>query len=150
MEVAFLPFFTVFGLQPNLTLVLLVCWITVRGLEESLYLIPVAGLTLGLVDGASLGVALIALAPIAVLYELRGATFGEGPLLITIAFTVVATVAYQSVYLLAFAAGGHSGDILAAVLRVIVPVSLLNVAVLLPTYWVTWALSPDVRRGMFA
>lgn len=149
-EVAFLPYFRILGLQPNLLLVILLCWLMVRGQEESLYLIPIGALALGLVDGAPLGVALLALAPVAVLYDLRGAHLGQGQLLVTVLFTVVATLVYQTIYLLAFAAGGQTGDILSAVLRVIVPVALLNVAVMLPAYWLTWVLSPDVRRAMFA
>lgn len=149
-EVAFLPYFRVGGLQPNLLLVLLVSWLMVRGQEESMYLIPIGAVVLSLVDGAVLGVALLALAPIAVLHDLRGARLGEGQLLVTVAFTVVATLVFQGVYLLAFAAGGHSGDVLAALLRVVLPVSLLNVAVMLPVYWLTWLFSGDVRRAMFA
>jgi hypothetical protein len=149
-EAAFLPYFRVFGLQPNLLLVVLVCWLMVRGQEEAFFLIPIGAVFLGLVDGAALGVAVLALAPIAVLHDLRGARLDEGQFLITVVFTLSVTLVYQTIYMLAFAAGGHSGDILSAVLRVIVPVSLLNVAILLPIYWLTWVLSPDVRRAMFA
>jgi cell shape-determining protein MreD len=149
-EVAFLPYFRVLGLQPNLTLVVLVAWLTVRGQEEALYLIPLAALCLGFLQGSSPGVAFIAFAPVAVLYELRGVHLGEGQLPITIAFTVVATVVYQAVYLGWFALGGQSGDILGAVLRVVLPVSLLNVAVLLPIYWFMHLFSGDTRRAMFA
>jgi cell shape-determining protein MreD len=150
VEVAFLPYFRIFGLQPNLTLVVLVAWMTVRGQEESLYLIPVAALFLGLLDGSAIGLAFLALAPVAVLHELRGVTLGEGQLPIAIAFTLLATFVYQSIYLAAFAANGQAGDILGAVLRVMVPVSLLNVVVLLPIYWIIQLFSPDVRRAMFA
>jgi len=149
-EVAFLPYFRVFGLQPNLLLVVLLAWLMVRGQEEALYLIPIGAIFLGLVDGAPMGIALLALAPVAVLHDLRGSHLSEGQLLIALVFTVAATVVYQSTYLLAFGLHGQAGDILGAVLRVVVPVSLLNVAFLLPVYWLTWLFSPDVRRAMFA
>jgi hypothetical protein len=149
-EVALLPYFRILGLQPNLTLVVIVAWLTVRGQDEALFLIPLAALFLGLVQGISMGVAFLALAPIPVLHELRGAHLGEGQLAIAVAFTMVATIVYQSIYLIAFAANGQAGDILGAVLRVIVPVSLLNVAVLLPVYLLTQMFSPGLRRGMFA
>jgi len=149
-EVAFLPYFRIFGLQPNLLLVILLAWLMVRGQEEALYLIPIGAIVLGLVDGAPLGIALIALAPVAVLHDLRGSHLSEGQLLIAVVFAVVATVVYQGVYLAVFGLHGQSGDILGAVLRVMMPVALLNVAVLLPVYWLTWVFSPDVRRAMFA
>ena len=149
-EVAFLPYFRVLGLQPNLTLVVLIAWLMVRGEEEALYLIPLAALFLGLMQGGPVGLAFIALAPTVVLYELRGVHLGEGQLLIAVAFTVVATVVYQGVYLLAFLAGGQAGDILGAVLRVVLPVALLNVAVFMPVYWLMHLFSGDTRRAMFA
>jgi cell shape-determining protein MreD len=149
-EAAFLPYFRLFGLQPNLLLVVLLAWLMVRGQEEALYLIPIGALVLGLVDGAALGVGLIALAPLALLHDIRGSHLSEGQFLNAVVFTIAATVVYQGTYLLAFGAGGEAGDILTAVSRVIVPVALLNVAILLPVYWSTWLFSPDVRRTMFA
>jgi hypothetical protein len=85
----------------------------VRGQEEALYLIPIGAVFLGLVDGAPLGIALLALAPVAVLHDLRGSHLSEGQLLIALVFTVAATVIYQTTYLLAFGLHGQSGDILA-------------------------------------
>ena len=149
-EVAFLPYFRVFGLQPDLLLVVLVAWLTVRGQEEVLYLAPIGALVFGFANGASPGLAFLALAPIVALHELRGRHLGEVRLPIAIAFTVVATIIYQLVYLAAYAVHGQAGDILGAVARIIVPVALLNVLALLPVYWLTNVLSPDVRRGMFA
>jgi hypothetical protein len=150
LEVAFLPYFRILGLQPNLTLVVLIAWLTVRGPEEALYLIPGAALFLGLVQGASMGIAFLALAPLPVLHELRGAHLGEGQFLIAIGFAVIATLVYQSIYLASFAVQGQAGDILGAVLRVMLPVALLNVVVLLPVYWLTQVFSGDTRRAMFA
>jgi cell shape-determining protein MreD len=147
LEAAFLPYFRILGLQPNLILVVLVAWLSVRGQEEALYLIPFAALFLGLVQGASLGIAFLALAPLPLLHELRGVHLGEGRLLIAIGFTVVASLVYQSVYLSSFLVDGQAGDILGAVLRIMLPVSLLNVAVLLPVYWLMQVFSGDTRRA---
>jgi len=149
-EVAFLPYFRVFGLQPDLLLVVLVAWLTVRGQEEVLYLAPIGALVLGFANGASPGLAFLALAPLVALHDLRGRHLGEGRLPIAIIFTIVATVIYQLVYLGAYALHGQAGDIVGAVARVIIPVALLNVLALLPIYWLTSVLSPDVRRAMFA
>jgi cell shape-determining protein MreD len=150
VEVAFLPYFRILGLQPNLTLVVLLAWLMVRGEEEALFLIPLGALFLGLVQGGSVGLAFIAMAPVVVLYELRGVHLGEGQLFIAVAFTVVATVVYQGIYLLAFLAEGRGGDVLAAILRVLLPVALLNVALFLPVYWLMHLFSGDTRRAMFA
>jgi len=150
MEASVLPLFRIGGLQPNLMLVLFVAWLTVRGQDEVLFLIPIGGLFLGLADGAPLGTAILALAPVAVLHEVRGAQLGEGQLLFTIIFTVAATFLYHLTYLLVFALQGEAGSLVGAIVRVILPASFLNVVVLLPVYALLWAASRDVRRAAFA
>ena len=92
--------FRIAGLQPNLTLVLLIAWLMVRGAEEAYVLIPIGGVLLGLVDGAPMGTAMLALAPMAVLQEMRGAQLREGGFALAIVFVAVMTVVYNFTYLL--------------------------------------------------
>jgi cell shape-determining protein MreD len=150
VEAAALPYFRLFDLQPNLMLVLLLAWIMVRGREEGLVLIPVGGLFLGLVDGAPLGAALIALAPLALLHELRGLHLGEGQLAFVLVFTAIATVLYDLVYLAVFSLQGQGGDWVGALLRVTLPSTALNTVVALPVYGLVYMFSADVRRGLYA
>jgi rod shape-determining protein MreD len=153
-EAAVLPMFRIAGLQPNLVLVFLVAWLMVRGANEVYVLVPCAGLFLGFVDGAPLGTALLALAPLAILHDLRGARFREGEFFLTVIFTVVATFAYQLIYLLVYTLQGDAGSWPAApidvITRVTVPTTFLNVAVLLPIYMLIWLASYDQRRAAYA
>jgi hypothetical protein len=128
IEASVLPLFRVAGLQPNLVLVILVAWLMVRGSAEAFVLIPIGGFVLGLTGSAPMGTALIALAPIALLHDLH------------------MTVIFHFVYLLAYTVTGQSGDWTGAFLRVTVPVCLLNVLVLLPTYLVVLGLNQSERR----
>ena len=150
VEASVLPLFRVAGLQPNLLLVLLVVWLVVRGPNEAFVLIPAGGLSLGLVDGAPLGTALLALAPVAMLQEVRGARLSEGGLSIAIVFTLTMTVVYHLVYLLVFTVQGEAGSWAAALGRVVIPTAFLNVLVLLPTYALVHVASPDMRRAAYA
>jgi hypothetical protein len=149
-EVSVLPLFRVFGLQPNLVLVVLTAWIMVRGQEEVFYLIPLGGIFLGLAEGAPPGAALIALAPIVVLHELRGARLSEGQLLIALVFTVAVTVLYHLVYLVVFAIEGEGSSLVVGAVRVILLSSIFNVLILFPIYGLIWAASGDRRRAAFA
>ena len=148
-EASVLPMFQIGGLQPNPMLVLLVAWLMVRGSGEAFLLIPAGGLFLGLVDAAPIGTALLALAPMAVLQEIRGSQLREGGFLLTILFTVAMTIIFNLVYLLVFVLGGEAGNLLGAMTRVIIPTALLNVIILFPIYVVLWGTSGDLRRASY-
>jgi rod shape-determining protein MreD len=150
MEAAVLPLFRVSGLQPNLVLVLLICWLMLRGPNEAFVLIPFGGFVLGLVDGATLGTALLALAPLALLHEVRGAQLREGGFVLTVVFTVIMTLIYNLTYLLVFTVSGESGSWVAATTRVIIPTAFLNVVILLPIYFFVSLSSQELRRVGYA
>jgi rod shape-determining protein MreD len=150
LEASILPMFRIAGLQPNLVLVFLITWLMVRGAEEAFVLIPIGGIVLGLVDGALLGTALLALAPIAILQDLRGSQLREGGLIMAIVFTAIMTLAYNYTFLAVYAVQGQSGDWLSASINVIVPTAFLNVALLLPLYVLFSVLSPEQRRSVYA
>ena len=52
--------FRIIGVAPNLLLVFLVSWLVVRGLDDVLPMVAVAGITLGLVGLQTPGLALLA------------------------------------------------------------------------------------------
>lgn len=149
-EASVLPLFTVYGLQPDLMLVLLVAWLMVRGANEAFFLAPIGGLLLGLVDYQAMGTALIGLAPLAFLQELRGSQLREGGIVMAVAFTVAMTVFYNFAYLAVDTLQGESGDWLAASSRVIIPTALVNVAVLVPLYFTILAFSRERRQSAYA
>jgi rod shape-determining protein MreD len=149
-EVSVLPMFRVYGLQPNLMLVFLIAWLIVRGANEAFIFAPIGGVLLGLVDGAPTGTALIGLAPLAFLQELRGSQLHEGGLIAAIAFTIVMSFFYNYVHLAVFTLEGQSGDWIVATLRIIVPTALINVLVLVPLYGLITLASPDQRRTVYA
>src|SRR5687767_15994655 len=102
--------FRVSGLQPNLVLVLLTAWLIARGQSESYWLIPIGGFFLGLVDGAPLGTAIVAMAPLAILQDVRGSQLREGGLALAIIFIVIMTVVYNLIYLMMFTLRGESAS----------------------------------------
>ena len=142
------PMFRIAGLQANLVLVLLTVWLIVRGQSEAFYLIPVGGFFLGLVDGAPLGTALIGLAPLVLLQDIRGAQLTEGGLAMALIFVVLMTFTYHLAYLGVFVLKGEATmtGLLTAVTRVIIPTALLNCAAVLPIYWVLNLFSGELRR----
>ena len=150
VEASVLPLFRIGGLQPNLTLVVLVAWILVRGQKEALVLIPVAGICLGLLGAAAMGSALLAMAPLALLYDLREVHLGEGQFSLTLLLTLGATLIYQIIHLLIYFLFGEAGSWTSALVGIVLPTALLNLVVAVPVYFVVWSISGDTRRAAFA
>ncbi len=148
-EASVLPMFRIAGLQPNPTLVLLVAWLMIRGPGEAFVLIPIGGLSLGLVDSAPLGTALLALAPLALLQEIRGAQLREGGLVLTVLFTLGMTAVFSLIYLSVYTLSADSGNWISAFTRAIIPVAFLNVILLLPVYSLLWITSGNLRRATY-
>ncbi len=150
IEAAVLPLFRVSGLQPNLVLVLLVAWLMLRGPGEGFVFIALGGLIVGLVDGAPLGTALLAMAPMFVLHEARGSQLREGGFVLTIVFTLIMTVCYHFVYLAVYTLQGQNGSWIEAFTRIVLPTAFLNVVVLLPIYLLLSLSSQELRRATYA
>jgi rod shape-determining protein MreD len=149
-EASVLPLFRVSGLQPNLMLVVLVAWLMLRGPNEGFLFIVLGGLLLGLVDGAPLGTALLALAPLFLLHEARGSQLREGGLILTVVFTLVMTATYHLIYLAVFTLQGQNGNWLEAMVRIVLPTAFLNVLLLLPVYFALSLSSQELRRASYA
>jgi rod shape-determining protein MreD len=145
-QAAVMPSFSVFGVQPSLIIVLLVAWMSIRGQREALFLIPAAGFILGLLDGEPLGLAMLALAPLVLLTEVREWRRVESDLVPALVLTVAGTLVYETTVLLSLAVRGEQVTWLASIVDVLVPASIANVLLLLPVYAVIRLASLDLRR----
>jgi rod shape-determining protein MreD len=146
-QVSILPSFSIFGVHPNLVVVLLAAWMSIRGRSEALVLIPFGGLVLGLLDSQPLGLAMLALTPLMLLTEIREMRLVESDLLPAVILVAVATLSYEIAILLTLVAeGGHAG-FQSSVLDVLVPAVIANVLLLLPVYGIVSLASWDTRLG---
>ena len=146
VQVSVLPSFSIFGVQPSLVIVLLVAWMSIRGQREALFLIPAAGFVLGLLDGEPLGLAMLALAPLVLLTEVREWRRVESDLVPALVLTVAGTLVYETTALLSLAVRGEQVSWLASVVDVLVPAAIANALLLLPVYAVIRLASLDLRR----
>ncbi|MCI0850093.1 MAG: rod shape-determining protein MreD [Chloroflexi bacterium] len=145
-QVSILPGFSIFGVQPNLVIALLVAWIAIRPQREALFLIPFAGLLLGLLDGQPLGLAMIALSPLVLMTEVRRLRLVESEFLPALLLAAVATLAYESTILLTLVVRTRQLDWLASLLDVLVPAAIASVLLLIPVYGLVRLASQDIRR----
>jgi len=145
-QASVMPGFSIFGVQPNLVIVLLVAWMTVRGRREVLFLIPAAGFAQGLLDSQPLGLAMLALAPLILMTDVRELRLVESDLLPAVGLVALATLVFEGTVLLTLAVTGNHPDWLASVLDVLVPAAIANVLLLLPVYGLIRVASVDLRR----
>ena len=145
-QIAIMPAFSVFGVQPNLVIVLLVAWMAARGHQETLVLIPIAGFTQGLLDSQPLGLAMLALAPLALMTDFRELRLVDSNILPAIALTMAATVVYECTIMVTLVLTGESVRWLASVTNVLVPAAIANALLLTPVYWLIRISSLDLRQ----
>jgi rod shape-determining protein MreD len=145
-QMSVMPAFSIFGVQPNLVLVVLVAWLAARGQREALFLIPAAGFVQGLLDSQPLGLAMLALAPLILMTEVRELQLVESDLLPAVVLCAVATLAYEGTILLTLAVTGERLDWSASVLDVLVPAAIANALLLLPVYGLIQLANRNVRR----
>jgi rod shape-determining protein MreD len=145
-QAAVLPSFSILGVEPSLVIVLLVAWMSIRGQREALFLIPAAGFVLGLLDGEPLGLAMLALAPLVLMTEVRELRLVESDLVPALVLTVAGTLVYETTILLSLAVRGEQVSWLASIVNVLVPAAIANVLLLLPVYAVIRLASLDLRR----
>ena len=138
--------FHVLSVTPNLMLVLLVSWLVVRGLDDVLPMIAVAGVTLGLIGLQTPGLVLLALLPVALLGGVREMHIIHSDVVLVLALVACASAAYEAVMVLSVLATGGGRDVVAALTRDIGPAVVVNVAMTLPVYFVMRLAKPTERR----
>ena len=142
--------FHVLGVVPNLMLVFLAAWLVVRGLEDVLPMIGVAGITLGLIGLQTPGLVLLALLPLALFGVVRELHVVHSDLLLVVALVAASTVAYETVMLASVVLTGGGRDVIAAATRDIFPATAVNMVLTLPVYAVMRFARPVERRRRLA
>ena len=139
--------FRIIGVAPNLLLVFLVSWLVVRGLDDVLPMVAVAGITLGLVGLQTPGLALLALLPIAGFGMVREIHLIHSEALLTLLLVIGATLAYETIMLGGVIATGGRLDIEAGFRSVVVPSALVNLGMTPFVYGAMRFARPTERRN---
>ena len=145
-QIAIVPAFSFFRVQPNLFIVLLVALIAARGRQEALVLIPIAGFTQGLLDSQALGITMLALAPLILMTDFRELRLVDSDVLPAIVLTMAATVVYECTIMVTLVLTGEPVTWLASVTNVLVPAAIANALLLIPVYWLIRISSRDLRQ----
>jgi hypothetical protein len=145
--------FRILGVAPNLMLVMLTAWLVVRGLDDVLPMVLVAGVTLGLVGLQTPGVVLLALvAPLAAFGAIRELRIIHSETLLMLAFVLGASLVYESILLTSVMATGGIIDPGAGFGDVVLPAALVNLMIALPVWVVIRLAKPSAaqRRNAYS
>lgn len=142
LQTSAVPAFELLGVAPNLVLVVLVCWVVVRGQSETMVLVPLAGITIGLLSFQGMGESVAAFMPIVLLATLRRAMEPRSEYVWTLAIVIVATALHFVALAVAIEVEGSSIDWLAAATDVLVPSVLVNLLLALLVYWLVRLPTP--------
>jgi len=149
LQAASIEQFKIIGVAPNLMLVLLVAWLVVRGLDDVLPMLFVAGVTLGLVGSQTPGLVLLALLPIAAFGVVRELHVVHSDAVLVLALVLASTVAYELILLASVMVTGGVLDVRTAFVHAVVPAALVNLGLALPVYAVMRLAKPvDARRRL--
>jgi hypothetical protein len=138
--------FRIVGVTPNLMLVLLVSWLVVRGLDDVLPMIAVAGVTLGLIGLQPPGLVLLALLPIAGFGVVRELHIVHSDVMLVVALVATATLAYETIILFGTLVTGGGFDVVAGFRSAVLPATIVNVALTPFVYAVMRFAKPTERR----
>jgi len=143
--------FRVLGVIPNLMLVLLVCWLVVRGLEDVLPMVAVTGITLGFIGlqtpGFVLLALLLAIIPAGVLRELH---IVSSELVLTLVLVGLASLIYETALVLGVMATGGVFDARGGAGDVVLPAAAVNLLLTPPVYIVMRLAKPRASRNRYA
>ena len=142
--------FTVLGVAPNLMLVLIISWLVVRGLDDVLPMIAVAGLTLSFVGLQSPGIVLLALLPVVGLGLVRELHVVHSDTVLVLALVAASTAAYECVLLASVMATGGVLDVRTALAGTVLPSVFVNLAITLPVHLVMRLAKPHGDRHRMA
>lgn len=139
--------FHILGVAPNLMLVLLVAWLVVRGLEDVLPMVAVAGITIGFIGLQTPGLVLLAmLIPLAALGVVREMHIIHSELLLTLLLTGAATLMYETIILLGVMATGGVVEPLVSLRDVVVSAAIVNIALAPPVFAIMRLARPGPER----
>ncbi len=142
LQTSAVPAFELLGVAPNVVLVVLCCWVVVRGQSEAMVLVPLAGITIGLLSFQGMGESVAAFMPIVLLATLRRAMEPRSEYVWTLAIVIVATALHFVALAVAIEVEGSSIDWLAAATDVLVPSVLVNLLLALLVYWLVRLPTP--------
>jgi len=148
LQVAAAPSFRIFGVHADLLVVWLGCWAGIRPRRETLVLLPLAGILLGLLGHEPIGASLLALLPVAGLALLYDVRLAHNRFLLALLIVLIAGMFYATIQAYAAILGGESLGALLDPLKIAPRAGMLDAVTAALWYWPMRLLLARRSRGM--
>ena len=130
-----MPLLSLWGVMPDLMLLVVVSWILLRGASEGIIWSLGGGLMLDLLSGGPIGAATIALALASFVASLSELNVPRTSLLLPVTACILATAAYNAGYLVVLQISGRAIPWGPSLLQVVLLCMVVNGLAMYPTYW---------------
>lgn len=148
--VSAMPHAKLFGAAPNLLLIFVVCWAMIRGQDEVLGVIIIAGFLRDFTTGDPVGVSVLALAPVALLATVREIRLVDNDFVPALGVVAIGTVLFELISGLVIWLTGENVGWMTLIGFKLFPAMLINVIVTpiiyLPLRWVSGDLRSQAPR----
>jgi rod shape-determining protein MreD len=146
LQTSVVPHLAVWGVFPDLPLLIVVNWSLVRGAREGIVWGFVAGVAMDLLSGAPFGAATLSLMVVGLLSGLASATVVRARFVLPPVTVFLATLVYDLVFLSVVQVVGHPVEWGGTLLRIALPSALLNAVLTPPLFWITRTLDRWIAR----
>jgi rod shape-determining protein MreD len=146
LQTSVMPHLAIWGVFPDLPLLIVVNWSLVRGAREGIVWGFVAGIALDLLSGAPFGAATLSLMVVGLLSGLAPTSVAHAQLVLPPVTVFLATLAYDLIFLSVVQVAGHSVDWGGTLLRIALPSALLNAVLTPPFFWIARTLDRWIAR----
>ena len=146
-QIAVLPSINTFRVLPNLPLVLLLVWSSIRGIREGLFWAFGIGLLLDILALDPLGSNGLAFLAVVLLGGLGARRFFSSRLIFPVVLAVIATVFHGLVILIVRNAEGGATP-LSSIIRPVLSQAILNAILVPPCYWIAGMFGRGDRMVM--
>ncbi len=147
LQTTFIVHLTIWGVHPDLPLLVVAGWSLLRGPREGAVWGFIAGVVVDLLSGAPFGAATLSLTIVGLLAGLGRATVFRSRLVLLLATAFLGTIVYDLIFMVVLAISGRTVVWLDGLLRIIIPSALIN-AVLMPlVYWLMRSMQKRVGRA---
>lgn len=148
LDVSALPYLKIFGVTPDLLLVFAASYAVLRTQNEAMVVVPLAGLMHDLTNGDPLGTSVLGFAPLVLLATVVQIRAVETQFISALVVVAVGTLVWGAIRMAVLSVTGQEIQWLQASLRVVIPLTIVNVLfspiVYMPLTW----FSATRRQGI--
>jgi rod shape-determining protein MreD len=126
LQTTIVPHLAIWGVFPNLPLLIVVSWSLLQGARKGIIWGFVAGLAVDLLSGAPVGTATLSLMAASLMAGLGRATIFQTFFAMSLVAMFLATAVYGLCFMLILQISGQHVDWLNSLLRIVLPSALLN------------------------